>query len=487
MAGFRIEGNTSGNVAEVDATNNFRVATPLVAAQAGYVANLGRIDAGTAGTARSKPIWATENNSMQVAQSSYFWDDTFNSTSLNTSKYKFFSTTMTAAQAGGFLTTNTGSSVAANVNCAVQTCRVFPIFGNSETRVIFSGGFASGTSHSANNILEIGLFTATLPGVAVPTDGAFFRWNAAGELRGVINYNGTETQTAAITKPADNVNHDFSIHISTEAVLFLIDRELRGVITLSTDAPTLGQPFSQASLPVVIRQYIGAATPGTAMKFNVSDVFVKVVGPDIVRSWSVAKAGFGHIGYQTQNGATPGSTSNLTNAAIPAASALSNTAVGTGNPAGLGGWAHVLPTLAAGTDGILFSYQNPVGSVTQTPRNLIITGVGLQGAVDVIFAGGPVVYLVQVAYGHTAVSLATAETASFVSGGAKAPRKIAIGMDAFAATAAVGTIGQKLQYQFTEPVVLAPGEFIAIVVRNVGTVTTTGSLVYAASFDAVFE
>jgi hypothetical protein len=148
----------------------------------------------------------------------------------------------------------------------------------------------------------------------------------------------------------------------------------------------------------------------------------------------------------------------------------------------------VLPTLAAGTDGILFSFQNPAGGINQTPRNLIITGIQLKGVVDVIFAGGPVLYAYSVAFGHTAVSLATAEGTSFsTSPTTKAPRRVWIGVESYAVTAAVGTIGQGISWEFTDPIVVAPGEFFAVTCRNVGTVTTTGSLVITCAVDAHYE
>jgi len=194
------------------------------------------------------------------------------------------------------------------------------------------------------------------------------------------------------------------------------------------------------------------------------------------------------MAYQGQNGGTMGTTANLLNGAIPAAAALSNTAASTGSPAGLGGVAHILPTLTAGTDGIAFTYQNPAGGTTQTPRNLIVRGVYITGTVDVILAGGPLLYVYSVAYGHTAVSLATAESASFATGTAKAPRRVWVGVQTCPSTAAVSTVlSPSLAVQFTSPITVAPGEYIAIAVRNAGTVTTTGSVIITCAFDAYFE
>jgi hypothetical protein len=116
--------------------------------------------------------------------------------------------------------------------------------------------------------------------------------------------------------------------------------------------------------------------------------------------------------------------------------------------------------------------------------------VKVQGAVSVILAGGPVIYAYAVAFGHTAVSLATAETASFATATTHAPRIVPIGMESYAATAAVGTLGAQgigATLQLSNPIVVRPGEFVAIIARNIGTVTTTGAITITAVFDSYWE
>lgn len=484
----KILGSISGNVAEVTATNDLQVRPPTTLANIGYNALAGRSDPGGAGTARIRPYWSTVNNRMPVSHVTYLWDDTFNATTQNINKYNYRITTMAMVQAAGQLQTNSGLITTLNTDCSLQTWRTFPLFGNSELRVIFSGGFGAANTHTANNTLELGLMTATLPGRAIPLDGVFFRWNASVELRGVINYNGTEVQTAAITPPANNVMHDWMILISNGVVEFWIDNEFRAALSLPTDAPGQGQPFQQATLPLTIRQYQTTA-PATAMRFLVTDVFVVQNGPALIKPWSEQKSGMGHMAYQGQNGnAAPGTSANALNAATPAASALTNTAISTGSPVGLGGLAHVLPTLTVGTDGLLYSFQNPQGSVSQTPRNLVIKGVTIAGGVDAALTGGPLVLAFSLAYGHTAASLATADTGSFVNNTAKAPRRIWIGVLNCAVTAAAGTaLTGTCTAKFDAPITVAPGEFVAIAVRNQGVVTSVGSIITTCTFDAYYE
>lgn len=481
-------GSSTAGKANVDSNFNLNVVTPKVLAQTGFAALAGINDDGTVVTGgRQNRVYVTEGNGLYAAAKNLLWDDTFNATTQNTAKYKVAFTTMTPAQSGGFLNLNNGAITTINTNSGIQSWKSFPLFAKAELSCNVSAQIPNG--NQANQVIEWGLFNAALNAATAPTDGVFFRCNAAGELRGVINYNGTETQTTAMTMPSTSVNHDWKIIAQTNTVLFYIDDILYGKLTLSTDAPTLGQPFMAASMPFTARIYIGGSAPAAAPQIKITDVFISEAGPDLARPWPTQKAGFGHMASQGQNGGTMGSTANFGNAAFAAATAASNTAVGTGNPAGLGGYAHILPTLTAGTDGIITSYQNPVGAVGQTPRNLIINGVWIHGIVDAALTGGPLAYVYTLAYGHTAVSLATTETASFATATTKAPRRVPLGVEGCVVTAAAGTtLSPSGVYRaFQSPIVIAPGEFVAVTARNMGTVTTVGSVVFTVGFDAYME
>lgn len=475
----------------VDATSKgITVQNPKTLGQEGFVGLAGINDDGTVVSGgRHNRVYVSEGNALYSGMKNQLWDDTFNATAQNTSKYKYAFTTMTAAQATGFLTLNSGSITTLSTSVGFQSWKSFPLFAKAELRFNASAQIPNGAQ--ANQTIEFGLFQATLNGAApgAPTDGVFFRFNTAGELRGYINYAGTETATAAMTPPSGSVNHDWTIVIQTNTVLFYIDDVLYGKLILTTDAPTQGQPMMAAAMPITFRVFTAGSAPALAPILKVSDVFVSELGPDLNRPWQHQKAGFGHMAYQGQNGGTMGSTSNFGNGAAAAATALSNTAVGTGNPAGLGGYFHYLPTLTAGTDGICTSFQNPSGGTTQTPRNLVITGIWVHSAVDLVLAGGPLVMAYTLAYGHTSVSLATSESASFTTGTTKAPRRVPLGMEACLVTSAAGTLMSPagVYRQFVSPIVVAPGEFVAVVARNMGVVTTTGSVYGLVGYDAYFE
>ena len=489
--GLPLKDGTASTLATISscggAENCVKSTGPGLVSGAGFQALAGITGGGaTVSNKRYNPIYGSEGGGQRTAIPVLLWDDTFNSTTQNTSKYRVATTTQTVTGAGGFVNLNASVITTINTNSAYQTFKVFPLFAKAELRVNFSALHT--VAPQTNAVTEWGVFTATIPGAAAPTDGCFFRFNAAAEFRGVCSYNTTEVQTVTMAIPSANVVHDYALIIQTNTVYFMVDDSITGTLTLLTDAPGVGQPFAQATVPITFRHYIGGSSPASGMQFRVSDIFITSLGPDLGRTWAEDKAGFGHMAYQGQNGGTMGTTANTLNGATQVASALTNTAISAGSPVGLGGIAHVLPTLAVGTDGLLFSFANPVGSVTQTPRNLIIRGVYISGGVDAALTGGPLVYLYSLAYGHTLVSLATGESTTFATGTTKAPRRIWLGVQNCVVTAAAGTpLLPAIAVPFTSPIVVAPGEFVAITVRNQGIVTTVGSVIITAVFDAYYE
>jgi hypothetical protein len=477
------DSSTLADVAACGSVNCLQSTGPTTASGAGFQGLTGTTGSGaTATNKRFNPIYGSEGGGLRAAIPHMLWDDTFNATAQNTGKYNFTSTSMTGAQAGGVFITNNSGLNSININCALQTWKTFPLFAKAELRVNFSA--LKVIAPQTNETIEMGLMRAV--GGAAPTDGVFFRWNTSAELRGVVNYNGTETQTAAITSPSIAVNHDYTIVIQTNTVYFMIDDSVVGTITLLTDAPGQGQPMMAATVPLTIRHYHGGTGPTlTTQRLQVSDVFITVLGPELVRNWETQKAGFGHMAYQGQNGGTMGSTANYANSANPTAAVPTNTTAALG--VGLGGQFWETVTLAANADGIIQSFQNPTGTVNQTPRNLIILGVTYSAYNQVALATVAFNKQQSLAFGHTLVSLATGDSASFAtpSTSIKAPRRIALGV--IQPIAVVNTAYVQYTVRFQAPIVIAPGEFIALVSKNVGTVPATGVIAWMITYDAYFE
>jgi hypothetical protein len=178
-----------------------------------------------------------------------------------------------------------------------------------------------------------------------------------------------------------------------------------------------------------------------------------------------------------------GSTALYSNSLAPTAGAvMTNTTAALGS--GLGGQFSALPTLAVNTDGIISSYQVPIGTSVLPGKTLYVNGVTINSVVTTVLVGNATstTYIYSIAFGHNAVSLATTETTT-----SKAPRRKAIGIQTFAPAAAVGTLATPIYYEFVNPVVVQPGEFIQIVGKNIGAVTTTGVITFIIDIDGYFE
>lgn len=476
MAGIRIEGNTSGNVAEVDSSNNLKVITPLTAVQAGFSIMSGVINDGTAfGTREVIPFAISEEGRMNAGLDSVIFNDSFNYAAQNTTNYRYPVTTQTVTHVSGYVVLNGSAITTINTNSAIQTYRTMPIFGGFGLKIRIS--MLHNITPPANAVTEWGLFTATLPGAAIPTDGCYFRFDASGTFRCVINYNGTESTSAALTLPSALANHSYEMFISEETLVFLVD----GTVVYDIDTPdAFAQPFSSGSLPFTARHYIAGSAPASAFQAKIGALDINLEDMNTTKPWAHAMSGQGMSGYQGQNGGTLGSTANYANSTNPSAAVPTNTTAALGT--GLGGQFWETDTLAVTTDGIISSYQNPTGSPTQTPRVLQITGVTINSYVQTVLIGGPYAAQWTLAFGHTAVSLATAESAT-----AKAPRRIPLGIQIVTAAQAVDTAISTISLKFDTPITVYPGEFVQTVKKKVGTAVTSGVVAHVITFDAYHE
>jgi len=468
---------TTANV--VDATSKgILVQNPKVATQGGFV-NLGaQVDAGAVlGTQTVRAVSASIDERLTAGLDTTLLIDSFNYTAQNTTNWSNNLTTMTLTYSGGYAFLNAGASVASGAFAVLKSYRTFPLFQAGGLHCEFRGYLTQ--APQTNNTVYIGL---GIPGTtAAPTDGIYFQFDATGILKAVVNNNGTLSTSAALTAPSANATHEFAINVTDDNSEFSIDGVLQAIVPLPTGASLMTLSASAS----VFVQNTNTGAVGAAQGVKIA--FVALWQLDIAsgKPWQHQMAGQGMVASQGQNGGSLGTTALYSNSLAPGAGAvMTNTTAALGS--GLGGQFAALPTLAANTDGIVCSYQNPAPTVNLTGRMLMITGITINSVVTTVLAGNatPVVYIYSLAYGHTAVSMATAEGAT-----AKAPRRIPLGAESFGAAAAVGTLGSSLgvRVQFGTPIPVNPGEFIALCAKNVGVVTTTGVVTFLVGFDGYWE
>jgi len=268
MSGIRVEGNTSGNVAEVTSNNQLQVNLPTTLSQAGFAAVVNQIDAGTiTGTPLTRSALVTRDLRESAGIDTGIFDYFFSAAAQDTGIWKYTITTMTASQSGGFLLLNANSTATTTTGVAMTTWRSFGFESRGGLRVQIVG--MPTLTFLANQVVELGLFVPTV--TTAPADGVYFRITSAGII-GVVNYNGTETTSGVLLTPIPTaVATVFEIVVSVTGVEFWINGVLGGIILCPAGD---GQPFLNLALPLTLNQRNSGAVSGTQMQFKVSSVHV---------------------------------------------------------------------------------------------------------------------------------------------------------------------------------------------------------------------
>lgn len=471
MAGIRIEGDTSGAVAEVNASKELTVALPTADARAGKVRMMSENDAGDV---RGSPYLVSpetdDDSRLRVSSESIFDSETLNYAAQNTGKHIYRNTTMAFSWSAAGLTTNSANITTTTTGASFSTYAEFPFIGATLMYCEVQASFTA--PPNTNTIVDFGMQRLATTNPFAATDGAYFRLSSDG-LKGVINFNGTETQTTTFGLTYSlNQKYQFIITAHEKSVEFWIDGDLYAIVQTPVGQ---GQPFMSASLPFAVRHAIAGGAAGAALSFVLNDYCVSIGGPNISQTASIMGQRM-YGSYQGLSGGTMGSLATYPNSANPTAAAPSNTALTANLPAGLGGQGAVTAAVAAATDGIWGSYQVPAGTANVQGRRLIMRAV----QIDLVNLGAAVATTAttiqfSLAFGHTAVSLATAEAAT-----AKAPRRVPLGIATWPIGAAIGAQPQsgKIVVDLGDaPVFVNPGEFVAIVGKFLAGTATAAQVI----------
>lgn len=466
----------TGNIQDVNASNQALVNVPLNEMQAGFVAMTAECDAGTVTLSRLTRAMEVSNDfRLRVGVDTMMFNENFSANSVNSAVWTTPVNVMTIPISGSMLSLNGGLSTAIGAYAILKTYRHFPIFKQYGT--YFEKEVQFSQAPVAGNRCEWG--SMLVAGTAVPTDGCYFRLTESGAFQAVANHNGVET-TAALSNSliVPNASATYLVTISSNTAIFWINN----IAVAKIEQPVgQGSITSSMNLPMAFRNY-NVGIPSAAQVMKIGNTNVTLADQATNKDWSEVVSGAGGASHQGQTGQTMGSTANYANTAAPAAAALTNTTAAAPN-IGLGGIINVLPTLTAGTDGILCSFQVPLGTAAIPGKTLYITDLRISSVVTTALIGGPVIYAYSLAYGHTSVSLATPESPT-----AKAPRRVPLGIQAYLAAAALGTSFSDIDIDYKSGcVTVQPGEFVQIVARNLGMVTTAGVITFVVSVTGYWE
>jgi hypothetical protein len=473
----KIQGAT-GTIAEVEPATQAQVTNLLLTASlAGFAVGAAESDPGTIVARTVRGMEITDDHRLRTGVDSLMFQDAFTGAAINTALWLQATTTMTIAVASGYVTLNSGAIVTAATAARVQSYRTFPIYGTFPTYFDCIAVYQTANPvPPANSVTELGVGFAT--GVAAPTDGAFFRWNALGEFRCIVVFNGVEYTSAALTFPSIGVRHAFSISTHRDNVEFWIDGVLQARVGIDAAAPL---PTSAVNQPILMRTYTSAIAPVAAVQLRVAEATVTLGDMGPIRAWPIVMAGTGQSAVQGQTGGTMGSTANYANSAAPASAALSNTAAGYTT---FGGQWQFVAVAGAETDYALFGFQVPAGSATVAGKNLYITGVRISSFNTVVAVAGTATVLQwSLGLGSTAVSLATAEGA-----GTRARRVFPIGVQSFPVAAAVGANVPDIVQTFQTPQMVDAGTFVHVILKMpIATATATEIFRGTVTIEGFFE
>lgn len=472
-----IRGVSSGVGAEVDASNQLKVALGTDPTKAGFIRNAWLRDSTTAREMRV----TEEGESFSASGRLLFYSD-FNGATLLNNQWNTQATTMAVALAGGFVRLNSGSIVTTNTGVAINSARTFSLEDGIQLRIKAKIRHSNGAIANKQFEFGVGMYQVAANQAGASTEFIGFRWTQAGNLIGVIEYSTGGAPTALTTGTtinggvplSDNVSREYEIVISTSRVEFYIDGVYQSTIEEPADGPGL---LKGASYPILNRLFITTAT-ALAPVFDISDVTVLKIGAEADIPISYRQALMGRHSAYPQTGLT-GTNGNtavaVANATAPTATAGSNTAAAS---TGLGGYYALTATNigTANNNTIINAFQNPAIPITAGAgthgRNLIITGIRISPmVVTTALTGGGAVLNWFVAVGNTAVSYATTDAAGTTALGSKSPRIIPLSVvDSIAAAAAVGVVATRVgdsYYALETPLVVHPGEFISVGVRTI--------------------
>lgn len=485
-----LRGSSSGNGAEVNSGGHLRVVPEVDAygspQHVGSIRAMGEVDAGyVTATPVLRPLELDADYRARVSQDCLFDEEVFNYLAQNTGKHNHLTTTMAATWTAGQYTTNSANITTLNTGTQLSTYAFFPCTGT--TTLSLDAEIAFSAQPKTNTFIEWGIGKAGTQLIA-PTDGVFFRLNSAG-LQGICSYNGTETSTGVFPLSGgtgtwthtDNKRYQFIVYQSMVEAMFWVNDGTGAVALGRIPLPTAQPRMSMAANGQVFFKHriVGGAASG-ALQAYVGAYNVRQGGVNF--SSTPSTSGSRTLGaYQGLSGGTMGSLANYANNANPVAAVPTNTTAALG--VGLGGQFWETATLAVNTDGIICSYQVPVATVNLPGRRLVIRGVGLSSYIQTAITGAPFIAQYSLAFGHTAVSLATAEAAT-----TKASRRIPLSTFTQAVTAAqaVSTLVSQPGGGFMDfgdaPVFVNPGEFVQLVTKHVGTVATAGTIAHVVTF-----
>lgn len=466
--GLEIKSGTSSTLAVVNTDQELQVSLAKLATKSGFSSLVCESDPGAVTGARLMiALEGTEDYRLRVGTDTIVFQESFAGAALNTAQWQSTLTTFTQTVLTGYTRLNAGAVVTASAVARCQSYRTFNLAQSFPTFFETTMQIVAASPGILNTTVECGLGLAT--GITLPTDGALLRIDATGVAKLIYNFNGTEFSSASIPLTNFPVNTDIKVvlEVSARTLKLWLNDVLVSRLDKGASVPTLAWA---SSLPILMRVYNSASAPATATTVLFGPVTVSLGDQQSGLPTADRLALAGYSGYQGQSGGTMGNTANYANSAAPATGTPTNTAAGYTT---LGGQWRIAAVIGAETDLCLFGFQVPVQAAGSNNLNLLVRGVRISTVNEVAAVGaGPTIFQWALAVGSTAVSLATAESAT-----TKAPRRITLGEQSLLALAGIGQMaGPPIDVKFSSPLLAEAGTFVQVILKmpqGVATATET--------------
>ena len=486
----------------LDTNGNVKVSLPTNAAQAGFSRNA-YLRGSTSFTSEAK---ITQDGELYAGLSTRLFESSFNGAlagALANNQWNQQQTTMGATLAAGFLRFNPATITTLNTGVSINSWNTFVITDHNTLKL--SAILKHQNGAIANKQFDLGFGYYDIAGNQNATMNEFvgFRWTQTGQLQAIVEAStggAPVAQTLNLTVQSDSVSHIYETVLCNEYAEFWIDGICVGVISAALDGPGLTK---SNTLPVVIRLFNGASSPSLAPVFDLGDVTVTLIGPGTaMMDRPTLQRMQGRDSHRAQGGiqGASGNTGTVpTSGTTPTGAVNNNVATSATGTHGYGRAILTNINATAHTEYIFASFGNPAIPETAgqaiDARSLVITDIMISPLlVTTAITGGGFQAQWFIAYGHTALSIATLDAVGGAAVGTKSAIKMPLPMiETVPAAAAVGTIstrtGEQGLINLTTPILIQPGEFVAIGLRTLGApvAITAGTVDYGWDFNGYWQ
>ncbi len=467
------DANGSGQVTLFDADGNVmprrdRTAFPLT--QGGQPIALN--DDGVARLMRGD-----EAGGLLVGQMSPMYHDPFDGATSHGQFWTAASSGMNVVQAMRLLTLNNNATLTGGSYYIYTT---IPNFAKTRGNILRFSARLRFSWQVSGAVMELGFGTAAT--TAAPTNGAFLRVLANGDVKLVLNYNSTETQSATLATIGSGAGQINPAHYYDVDIVFL-DDAIKCVVQRSDDSLAGGiaeNPVIDARWPFALAtatDFAAIATPaffriynsgavGTASQMLITSVFVGAYDSSVFsKPWPdhMSRSGRSLLMHP----ATGVQLANYGNSGAPSSASLSNTAAGYTT---LGGQWQFAAVGGGETDYAFFGFAVPAG------RTLHVAGLNIEAVNTGAAVAGTVTLLQWGIARSTAVTLAT-----------NTFRKT-IGMQVFPIGAAIGVMATPVTWRPRTPFVVDSAQTFHIILKMpLGTATASQVIRGIIDVDGYFE